>query len=161
MEKKLAKEFNNKGFDLFKQGSYLEAIAEFDKALALNQNYKGALYNKALALFLLKKHEESLNEINKALLINEKYSKAINLKGLIFTSLDRFYEAATEYDRQTESVGSEDGSFYFNKGLALSNFDYYEAIENFKKAIECNFDVDQSQKELSELEKKINNLNGM
>jgi tetratricopeptide (TPR) repeat protein len=159
MEKKLAKEFNNKGFDLFKQESYPEAIEEFDKALELNQNYKEALYNKALSLFLLKKNEESLNEIDKALSINEKYSKAINLKGLILTSINRFYEAVLEYDKEFEVVGKEDGSFYFNKGIALSNFDYNEAIENFKKAISYNFDVEQSQKELNDLEKKISELN--
>ena len=53
-ERKLAKEFNNKGFHIYKQASYQEAIEEFHKALLLNPNYKEALYNKALALFLLK-----------------------------------------------------------------------------------------------------------
>lgn len=160
MEKKLAKEFNNKGFDLFKQNLYQDAISEFDKALELNSSYKEAFYNRALSLFLLNRHAESVASINNALLINDKYSKALNLKGLVLTSLNRFYEASLEYEKNID-IGNDDGSYYYNKGISLSNFDYAAAIENFRKAIELKFDVENCQKEIDSLEEKTENLNSL
>jgi len=160
MEKKLAKEFNNKGFDLFKQNNYQDAILEFDKALELNSSYKEAFYNRALSLFLLNRHSESISSINSALEINEKYSKALNLKGLVLTSLNRFYEASLEYEKKIDD-GTEDGSYYYNKGISLSNFDYAAAVENFKKAIELKFDVENCRKEIDQLEEKSQNLNSL
>ena len=159
MEKKLAKEFNNKGFDLFKQNLYQDAITEFDKALELNSSYKEALYNKALSLFLLNKHADSISTINKAIMINEKYSKALNLKGLVLTSLNRFFESALVYEKECD--GHEDGSYYSNKGNSLSNFDYSAAIDNFNKAIELKFDVNSCQKEINQLQEKTDSLNCM
>ena len=147
MEKKLAKEFNNKGFDLFKQNKYQDSLEEFDKALELNSTYKEAYYNKALALFLLRRHSDSITSINNALELNEKYSKAQNLKGLILTDLNRFYEAALNYEKHPES-GNEEGSYYYNKGISLANFDYSAAIEYFKKAIDLNFDVENCEKDI-------------
>jgi tetratricopeptide (TPR) repeat protein len=157
MEKKLAKEFNNRGFDLFKQNKYKESLIEFDKALELNSTYKEAYYNKALALFLLRRHSDSLTSINNALQINEKYSKAQNLKGLILTDLNRFYEAALNYEKYPES-GIEEGSYYYNKGISLANFNYSAAIENFKKAIDQNFDIENCRKEILQLECKKEKL---
>ena len=151
MEKKLAKEFNNKGFDLFKQTLYQDAIVEFDKALELNSNYKEAYYNKALSLFLLNQHAESITAIDRALEISQKYSKALNLKGLILSSLDRFYEASLEYEKGAD-MNTEDGSYYYNKGISLANFDYSAAIENFQRAIDLKFDVENCQKEIEILE---------
>ena len=160
MEKKLAKEFNNKGFDLFKQNKYQESLEEFDKALELNSNYKEAFYNKALALFLLRRHSDSITSINQALELNEKYSKAQNLKGLVLTDLNRFYCAAVNYEKYSES-GVEDGSYYYNKGISLANFDYSAAIENFTKAIDHNFDIENCQKEISTLEEKKEEIERM
>lgn len=157
MEKKLAKEFNNKGFDLFKQNKYADSLEEFDKALELNSSYKEAYYNKALALFLLRRHSDSITSINKALELNEKYSKAQNLRGLILTDLNRFYEAALNYEKNSES-GIEEGSYYYNKGISLANFDYSVAIENFKKAADNNFDIENCQKEIDQLEEKKEQL---
>ena len=159
MEKKLAKEFNNKGFDLFKQANYNEAIVEFDKALELNPVYKEAFYNKALSQFLLNQHSDSITSIDKALEINNKYTKALNLRGLVLTSLNRFFEAALEYEKECDN--GEDGSYYYNKGISLSHFDYTSAIENFNRAIELKFDVENCQKEIAELEGKINSLEKM
>ena len=158
MEKKISKEFNNKGFDLYKQGNYNEAIIEFEKAIDINPFYKEALYNKALALFLLNKYEDSINDINKALRIQDNYTKALNLKGLIFTTINRFYEATVVYDKEIDT-SSLDGSYYFNKGLALANLNYSESIENFNKSIDLKFDIEQSRSEIEELEKNIRELN--
>jgi tetratricopeptide (TPR) repeat protein len=160
MEKKLAKEFNNKGFDLFKQNLYQEAIYEFDKALELNSSYKEAYYNRALSLFLLSRYSESISSIDSALDINERYSKALNLKGLVLTSLNRFYEASLIFEKQID-VGSEDGSYYYNKGISLSNFDFAAAIENFNKAIDLKFDVENCLKEIHQLEEKSDLLNSL
>ena len=160
MEKKLAKEFNNKGFDLFKQALYQDAIVEFDKALELNSIYKEAFYNKALSLFLLNQHSDAITAINHALEISQKYSKALNLKGLVLSSLDRFYEASLEYEKGADIL-TEDGSYHYNKGISLANFDYSAAIVCFQRAIDLKFDAENCQKEIETLEEKSENLSSL
>jgi tetratricopeptide (TPR) repeat protein len=45
--------FSHRGRTLAKQGKYIEALADYDKAINLNDKFADAWYNKGIALFYL------------------------------------------------------------------------------------------------------------
>src|ERR1044071_6569129 len=57
---------NKKGLDLLSSASYNEAIAYFDKILAINPTDATALNNKGFALYSLRKYDEAISYYDKA-----------------------------------------------------------------------------------------------
>ena len=59
-----------------------EAIASFDKALAINPNNTKALSEKGDALLKLKNFDEAIASFDKVLAINPNNTNALNEKGV-------------------------------------------------------------------------------
>lgn len=68
-----AEDFNYKGIKYFKQGDYINAIKEWDKAIELKPDYLFALNNKGYALFKLEKYKEAIIYFDKLKKINPEY----------------------------------------------------------------------------------------
>ena len=72
----------SKGDALAKLKNFDEAIASFDKALAINPNNTKALNEKGDALLKLKNFDEAIASFDKALARNPNNTDALNGKGV-------------------------------------------------------------------------------
>ena len=71
---------NNKGLALAKLAKYNESIVLYDKALAMDPNYKDALDGKADALYSLGNYTGAIIYYNKALAMDPNFTIALNGK---------------------------------------------------------------------------------
>jgi tetratricopeptide (TPR) repeat protein len=89
----------NQATDLYRQGRYEEAIAYYDKALAIDPNDVDALNYKGAALYRQGKHQEAITYFDKALAIDPNYVPALTYKGIYVYDLERYDEAIAYYDK--------------------------------------------------------------
>ena len=128
--------FFNVGNVLDDLGHYEEALASFDKALAIKDNFIEAWNNQGSALGNLGRHEEALARFDKALAIKDDYSLAWNNRGGALANLERYEEAIASYDKAIEFKPDFYG-VWNNRGIALGNLERLEdAIASFDKALE-------------------------
>jgi tetratricopeptide (TPR) repeat protein len=111
------------GLKLYEEGKYLEALAEFDKAIQNDRRHEYAYYNKAETLYKLGRLEDALTptiekaiqvsnnilnecntrkEIDRAQEAKEQLGKAYQLKGNILTDLGRKSEASDCFSRASK-----------------------------------------------------------
>lgn len=89
----------NLGILLHRQGRPADALAQFDKALALNGRNAIAASNRGLSLLRLQRPAEALDSFDRALAINPAYPEAHADRGLALRELDRTAEALDSFDR--------------------------------------------------------------
>ncbi len=80
------------------QGRYFESAAKFDGALALDSNYKDALYGKALTDISLGNDSQALDLLNQVLSQDIKNKNAYNAEGLALMHMGRYSEALDAYN---------------------------------------------------------------
>jgi len=130
-----AKKHFDEGDRLYDLGRYEEAIKEYDKALAIDPNYRDAHNNKGVALYLLGRHEEAIKEYDKALAIDPNFKEAHYNKGAALYLLGRHEEAIKEYDKAL-AIDPNFKEAHNNKGYVLDNLGRHEeAIKELDKAL--------------------------
>lgn len=75
-----------------------EALASYDKALALRPTFSEAFNNRGTLLKELKRFDEALASYTKAISLRPTYSQAFNNRGTLLRELKRFDEALTNYE---------------------------------------------------------------
>ena len=88
-----------KGMAYLDVGNYTEAIAYFDKVLAINPNNSLALNNKGAALYGLGIYNESIAYFDKALSVNPGYTTALYNKGAALSKLGIYNESIAYFDK--------------------------------------------------------------
>jgi len=133
----------DKGNALFNHGNYTGAIEYFDKALAIDPNFKEALNGKAGSLAELRNYTQAIRYYDKALAIDPNFKEALNGKGWILNSLGNYIQAITYLDKAL-AVDPNFKEALNNKGLALSGLGNNTlAIKYYDKAL----DIDPNYKE--------------
>ena len=89
----------NRGNTLQELKRFEEALASYDRALAVRPDYAEALYNRGNTLKELKRFEEALASYDRALTVRPDYAEALSNRGLTLHELKRFEEALASYDR--------------------------------------------------------------
>ena len=84
---------------LQKLGRSQDALASFDRALALKPDYAEALYNRGNALLALKRPEDALASYDRALTLKPDYAEALYNRGNALLALKRPEDALASYDR--------------------------------------------------------------
>lgn len=87
----------NLGILLHRQGRPAEALAQFDRALALDGRNAAAASNRGLSLLRLQRPAEALGSFDRALAINPAYPEAHADRGLALRELDRTAEALDSF----------------------------------------------------------------
>ena len=82
-----AKTYSDQGFAHLNKKQYSEAIAEFQKAIAINSNYKTAHYGLGLAYLHSKRHNEAINAFERAIKSDASYKEAHHCLGLAYFGL--------------------------------------------------------------------------
>ena len=126
---------NKRGIELARGGQLQDALAHFDKAVALKPDYAEAYNNRALILQDLNRLGDALESLDRALALTPGNARAQNNRGALLQDLKRFEEALAAHDKAL-ALNAGFAEAQFNKATALhalKRFD--EAIECFRKAI--------------------------
>ena len=131
----LKRKFIQLGIDYYDKNEFIKAIEQYEKALALDNNYAIAHYNRALAYYDLKEYDQSLAGCNTAILLDPDYTNAYIVRGLSLYYKNNFPGAIDDYNKAVE-LNENNSIAYFNRGLAwYSLSDFKKAIDDYNKAI--------------------------
>jgi len=130
-----AETFNNRGCALQQLEQYDEALASYNKAIAIKSNYAEAYNNKGLTLQQLKRYEDALENFRKALAFKPDYVAAYYNQSAVLRSLRRYEEALASCDKAM--TFKSDHIANYNRAIALQQLKRYDdALESYNKAID-------------------------
>lgn len=84
------------------QGLYNESTAKYERAVALDDKYKDALYREGISFMALGDDAKALVLFNKIIEIDSKYKQAYNAKGLALEAAKNYAQALESYDKALE-----------------------------------------------------------
>jgi len=125
----------NKGNELYNLCRYQEAIDAYNKALAIDPNYKEAWCLNGIALHKLSRYQEAISAYNKAIAIDPNFANAWCSKGYSLVDLGKYQEAVDACNKAIyiDPMLKEAWNI---KGIALKKLGRYrEAIDAFNKAL--------------------------
>ena len=96
-------DWNKKGLDLLREGSYYnQANSYFDKALTIDPNFSTTLNNKGFTLFSLGNYSDALAYYDRAIAANTSNDNAYNNKGYSLLSVGNNTDAIPYLDKAIE-----------------------------------------------------------
>ena len=98
-----AVQYNSEGYNFYKLGKYTEAVASYDKAIAIDPNYTTAWINRGVALGNLGQYSDEIASYDKAIAIDPNNTDVWNNRG----------SAQGEHGQYTEAIAS------FEKAIAI------------------------------------------
>jgi len=126
------------GIEASKQGRFDAALAEFEKALAIDPTYPDAHNNIGIALVEQGRIEEGIARYRKALALKPDSAMAHCNLGAAFAKLKRYDEAAAEYQKALEAQ-PDYADAYSNFGVLLAERGRpADAVIQYRKALEIN-----------------------
>jgi tetratricopeptide (TPR) repeat protein/S1-C subfamily serine protease len=130
--------YNNRGNAKFALGDKKEAIADYDRAIAINPKDAKAYYNRGAAKFVLGDKKEAITDYDRAIAINPKDAKAYSNRGAAKFALGDKKEAIADYDRAI-AINPTLAEVHRNRGLVeLDLGNNKEAIVDYDRAIAIN-----------------------
>jgi tetratricopeptide (TPR) repeat protein len=118
-----------------RQRRFDEALASYDRALAVQRDHAGALCNRGVTLHELRRFNEALASYDRAVAMLPDYAEALFNRGVTLQELKRFEEALASYDRALASQPDQADAFS-NRGNTLRllrRFD--EALASYDQAL--------------------------
>src|SRR5260370_26496421 len=97
---------------------YEEALADFDRAIALDEKYAGAFAHRGETYGLMRRYEEALADFDQAITLDEKVAWAIAGRGQIYQEMERYEEALAAFDRAI-ALDNNDWYWYFRAQIHL------------------------------------------
>jgi tetratricopeptide (TPR) repeat protein len=108
--------FVKQGFQRFSQNRLDEAVASFDRALALKPDFAEALLSRGVVLFELGRFEEAIASYDRLLALGPD-AQAFSCRGAALYNLGRLDEAVASYDRALDI--QPDADAFKTRGAAL------------------------------------------
>jgi tetratricopeptide (TPR) repeat protein len=143
-----ARSFNNLGLALSRQGNFKEAMANFDKALALKPNYAQPHYNLGLLLAKLGKLSQGIQYLQTAVQIDPYSHKAHNGLGAVLL-VQGDLDSAAVHLKQALKIAPDYPEAHNNLGLVMQrNGDLAAAIDHFSAAVRLDLDYAKAHNNL-------------
>ncbi len=116
-------------------GRSSEALASYDKVLAIKPDFAPALSNRGNLLQNLNRFDEALASYDKALAIKADFPEAWNNRGNALQALKRFDEALVSYDKALAIAPRYPDALY-NRGNSLQQLERFEdAVASYDEAL--------------------------
>jgi tetratricopeptide (TPR) repeat protein len=123
------------GYALLELKRYREALASFDRALAIEPGILEALNNRGIALLGLARHGEALASFDRALAIKPDFAEALSNRGNALLQLARHEEALASCDRAL-AIRPDYVDALNNRGLVLLALARHEeALASYGRAL--------------------------
>ena len=127
--------FKKRGDAKYELSYYKSAIADYDRALAINPQYAIACYNRGNAKYELSDYKGAIADYDRALAINPQYADAYINRGVARRQLGDTKGAIADYDRAL-AINPQDADAYYNRGLAKRQLDDFSgSIADLDQAI--------------------------
>jgi len=113
-------------------GNYEQAIADFDRAIALDENHDWAIANRGFAYREMGLYEQAIADFEKSILLDEKDTWTYVNRGITYRAWGKYEHAIADFDKAFEldqedlGIVSERGFTYLQMGRhkeALADFD--------------------------------------
>jgi tetratricopeptide (TPR) repeat protein len=141
----------NEGNSLLKAGNFQGAIASYDKALAIEKDYR-IYYQKGVAQKKSRDLEGAKNSFEECLKLNSNFEGGYNALGGVYFSMGNYLEAINNFGKVLSSTKKESVKKKVKKNISLayaklgskevSNGNSQKAIEYLTKAVEnANYDA--------------------
>ena len=128
--------FSLKGYGNFHLKQYEEALADYTRAIELDEKNAIAIASRGQAYGLINRYEEALADFTRAIELDEKYAGAIALRGATYQLMKRYEEALADFTRAIELDEKYAGAIALRGGTYRSMKRYEEALADFTRAIE-------------------------
>lgn len=133
-----AEAHNNRAVILQLMKRYSEALAGYDRAIAIKSDYATAHFNRGLTLKQMNRHEEALASYDKALVLDPANAEIHNSRGVLLQQMRRYDEALAEY-REATTIDPNHAAAHNNWGTALMSVGSMTKAEMlFRKANSLN-----------------------
>jgi len=135
---KVAFAYNNRGLALIEGEQYDKALADFNKAIAVDGTNYRAYNNRGVTFFGTGLTDKSLEDFNKAISINPNYDKAYHNRGYAYMAKAQYDKAFEDYNKAI-ALNPRYINAYNDRGVAYLVKNKVDlAIADFNKAIELN-----------------------
>ncbi len=140
-----AGEWFNLGLQQADAGKMEEAIASWDRVLALKPELDAVWHNRGAGLAQLGKFEEAIASFDKALELQPNSPQSWHDKGLALYQLKRWEQAIDSWDKLLE-FSPDDYQTWYNRGCVLETIGKKEeALISYQKALEIKPDFEPAQ----------------
>lgn len=131
-----AKEYTQKGRELYEKREYMEALLNLNKALEIDPNYSPAYYVRGNIKDAFDDRHGAMKDYNLAVEKNPKFADAFFARGNVKMKLQDYYGAIADYSAAI-AVNENYIEAYFNRGKAKQFLQAYEdAINDCTKIIQ-------------------------
>ncbi|MFN6526482.1 tetratricopeptide repeat-containing serine protease family protein [Nostoc sp. ChiSLP03a] len=129
-----SEDFWNEGNNYFVKQKYKEAIASYDKAVAIKPDDHLAWNNRGVSLANLQRYSEAIASYDKAVAIKPDDQDAWHSRGISLDNLKRYSEAIASYDKAI-AIKPDYHLAWHNRGVSLERLQRYsEALASYDKA---------------------------
>jgi protein O-GlcNAc transferase len=130
-----AEALNNRGVVLNKLKRHEEALASYDRALAINPFFTEALNNRGNVLQKLRRFEQALASYDRALTIKSAYANAMIGRATVLQELKRYEDALVSYDKAL-AIQPSSALAHYGRGTVLQELNRrIEALDSYDKAL--------------------------
>jgi len=137
---KKARPYNNRGVAYGKLGRSSQAIADYNRAIAINPNYVEAYYNRGNEYDEQGNFTQAIADYTKAIEINPNYLEAYLNRGMVYGKLGSFSQSIAEYNKAID-INPNFAEAYYNRGIIYDKQrNLTKAIGEYTKAIAINPD---------------------
>src|SRR5262249_13148692 len=117
-------------------GNNDEALADFNRAIELDEKYRWAIVGRGITHRLVRKYEEALSDFNRAIELDEEDAQATANRGLIYHEMGKYEEALADFNRAIELDEKYVWAIANRGGTYQLMGKYEEALADFNRAIE-------------------------
>jgi Tfp pilus assembly protein PilF len=118
------------GQELVRSGKVEDALAEFDKAIALDPHNAEALYNRGLIYQNNKQHQLAIDDFTSASGLTPQRPEPLLARAISYLAMDRLKEAAADLDEAVQA-DPQNAQIWTTRGIV------YERLGDKTKAAGC------------------------
>jgi tetratricopeptide (TPR) repeat protein len=123
------------GEALVRSGKAEEALAEFDKAIALDPHNAEALYNRGLIYQNERQHQPAIDDFTSASGLTPQRPEPLLARAISYLAMDRLKEAAADLDEAVQA-DPQNAQIWTTRGLAYERLgDKTKAAGSYGRAI--------------------------
>jgi len=130
--------YNNRGKVFIDMGRLDEAIADLNKAIALDPSYYRAYYNRGFVFDKMGRLDEAIADFDKAIVLAPSFHEAYYNRGLTYNKTGLFDKAIGSLSKSLE-IDPDDVDALVSRGISYALIGQNDrAFEDFDKAIRFN-----------------------